>query len=226
MSDEYTKINTIFKREMKNGNPGRIIEGDFSKEEFKNIKLWHITEKIHGMNMRIIYDIFTPSANTSDWVYFRGKTDDAMIPGNLVDYLRKIFPVKKFEEIWPMKDSQYTVKKVILYGEGYGPKVQEGGGRYRDDASFILFDVKIDNWWLEPNNVKDIAQKFGIDYVPELGIMTMEEAIAIVKEQKPISRISKDRTYIAEGIVARSYPLVLFRNGEPVIWKLKVKDYK
>ena len=29
-----------------------------------------------------------------------------------------------------------------------------------------------------------------------------------------------------EGIVARSHPLMLFRNGNPVMFKLKAIDYK
>ena len=30
-----------------------------------------------------------------------------------------------------------------------GMKIQKGGGRYiKDEVSFILFDVKIDKWWL------------------------------------------------------------------------------
>ena len=29
-----------------------------------------------------------------------------------------------------------------------------------------------------------------------------------------------------EGVVVRSYPLMLFRDGSPIMWKLKVKDYK
>jgi len=29
----------------------------------------------------------------------------------------------------------------------------------------------------------------------------------------------------AEGIVARSHPLMLFRNSNPIMWKLKIKDY-
>jgi len=47
-----------------------------------------------------------------------------------------------------------------------------------------------------------------------------------VENQKPISKISKDRTLVAEGIVARAYPMFLFRDGTPVMWKLKVRDFK
>ena len=47
----YPKINTIWKRDEK----GYILEGDYSAEEFKNIKEWDVSEKIDGMNMRVLY---------------------------------------------------------------------------------------------------------------------------------------------------------------------------
>ena len=38
-----------------------------------------------------------------------------------------------------------------------GMKIQKGGGRYiKDEVSFILFDVKIDKWWLRrPDSSSD-----------------------------------------------------------------------
>lgn len=219
---EYTKINTLWKREVKDGKPtGKILEGEYSKEEFKNIKNWHVTEKIDGTNVRIIYteNLF----HVSYTVEIKGKTDDAQMNLKLVDFLNKTFTVDKLKPIF-RKGNEEKIN-VILYGEGYGPNVQKGGGRYRNDVSFILFDVWIDGWWLEPKNVKDIAQKLGIDYVPELGIMTIDEIVSLVKSGFK-SKISKDTTLDAEGIVARSYPLVLFRDGKPLIFKLKKRDYQ
>jgi len=49
---KYPKINTIWKRD--ESNKFKIIEGDFSKQEFANIKNWQITEKIDGTNIRLI----------------------------------------------------------------------------------------------------------------------------------------------------------------------------
>ena len=39
-----------------------------------------------------------------------------------------------------------------------GMKIQKGGGRYiKDEVSFILFDVKIDKWWLRRPDIEEIA---------------------------------------------------------------------
>ena len=231
MSDKYIKINTLWKRNMEKGeNKGKIIEGEYSKPEFKNIKLWRTSEKIHGTNIRVKYHIDPISGEGI--VSFGGKTDDAQISVKLFEYLQKTFTLEKMEKALMFKDE--LPQKATLYCEGYGARLQKGGGRYRDDVSVILFDALIDGWWIDQDNVTDIAQKLGIDRVPELGIMTEEEIVFLVKNQRPcgkpegnfISKIAKDKTYVAEGIVARSYPLMLFRDGTPIMFKLKVVDFK
>lgn len=211
---KYVKINTIWKRDKK----GNIIPGEYSKAEIPNIKMWHLSEKIHGRCTKVTFE----RKDKQEKLLFGGKTDDAEIPVRLLNHLQDTFKIEDFKRIWDGEEDT----EVTLFGEGYGVGTQKGGGRYRDVASFILFDVWIDGWWLEPHNVKDIAKKLGIEYVPELGIMTEEEAIDIVENQRPYSKISKDRTLVAEGIVARAYPMVLFRDGTPAMWKLKVRDFK
>jgi len=205
---KYPKINTIWKRDEKNNM--NIIEGDFSCPEFDAIKKWHITEKIDGTNIRILYNGEEP--------IFYGRTDEAQIPPFLLDYLKGKFTRELLNKQFPEARNG-----ILLYGEGYGNKIQSVGKKYREDNSFILFDALIDGWWLEPDKVKSLAKELGTDYVPKLGIRTKEEAISLVQSSFP-SAISKE--YLnAEGVVARSHPLMLFRNGEPIMWKLKTKDY-
>ena len=206
---KYPKLQTLWKRD--ENNKFRIIEGDFSKDEFANIKNWLITEKIDGTNIRVKYEGGT--------VRFDGRTDEAQIPAHLVAALEAMFNANHFES-----NLDPLPKKMILYGEGYGAKIQKGGGLYRDDAGFILFDVWADGWWLNRESVEDIAEKLNIPVVPVLGIMSWKEASDLVKTN-PASIVA-DQPKIAEGFVARSHPLVLFRNGDPVMWKLKVRDFQ
>ena len=35
-------------------------------------------------------------------------------------------------------------KEAYVFGEGYGPKIQTGGGLYSDTPKFIVFDITID----------------------------------------------------------------------------------
>jgi len=207
---EYPKINTIWKRD--ENDKFNIIEGDYSCPEFDAIKTWHITEKIDGTNIRVIFD---RSKNLE--LKFLGKTDKSEIPLFLIEYLKQAFDKELFIKQFP------DFLKVVLYGEGYGNRIQSVGKKYRGDASFILFDTLIDGWWLEPDKTKALAKELNIDYVPELGIMTKEKTISLVQHGFP-SALAKQNLN-AEGVVARSYPFMLFRNGKPITWKLKSNDY-
>jgi hypothetical protein len=111
---------------------------------------------------------------------------------------------------------------VILYGEGYGVKIQSGG-LYRPDVSFILFDVYLpsQNIWLKRDSVEDIAKAFGIDVVPIILTGTLQEAIDYVKT-KPMSTIG---TAPMEGLVCRPAVELYDRMGRRVIVKVKVKDF-
>lgn len=210
---KYPKINTIWKRDER--NKFNIIEGDFSCPEFDAVKSWHITEKIDGTNIRVIWNMQRENSPA-----FLGRTDDAQIPPFLLEKLKGIFTREKLLKQFP--DSEL----VVLYGEGYGNKIQSAGKRYRKDNSFIIFDANIGGWWLEPEKVKQLATELEIDYVPDYGIMTKEEAIVLVKDGLVKSKIAEDKSLVMEGIVARSHPLMLFRNGEPIMWKIKHKDYR
>lgn len=206
----YPKIETLFKRDEKFN-----ITDEIRCPEFDNIKKWLITEKIDGTNIRIIY---TPD----DKLLIRGKTDRASIPTFLLEELQGMFRMEKFKEIFP------DVKEVCLYGEGYGSKIQKGGGNYNKSNSFRLFDIWIDGWWLEWDSVEEIAKQLEIKTAPV--IMkdgTIKNAISLVKNEHLSDVAMQEGTYdtIIEGIVARAYPMLLFRNGIPVKFKLKCKDY-
>lgn len=203
---EYVKINTVQNRDQK----GKIILDSISKPHFENIRVWHATEKIDGTNIRIDCDI-------GAGYEIKGKTDNADLHPMLIDGIHKCFPDERLIE-----DVFSKASKVVLYGEGYGPKIN-GGGKYRKDHSFILFDVLIDNkWWLDYSKVKDIAEKLNIDVVPSFGMMTIYSAVEFVKSE-PKSLIAD---CVIEGLVLTPEPVMLFNNGTPIKTKIKVKDYK
>jgi len=223
---KYPKIETLFKRD-----ENFKITDEIRLPEFENIKRWLITEKIDGTNIRVIYE---PAINSyiEGRLLFRGRTDNAQIPTFLLEELQKMFTIKKIKSILKGEPT----KGVCLYGEGYGAKIQKGGGNYNKGNSFRLFDVWIDGWWLEWDSVVEVAEKLGIKTVPTLPVFTSKtatmnttEAISIIKRRAFLSEVARrenNTEILAEGIVARAYPMMLFRNGTPIKWKLKVKDYK
>jgi hypothetical protein len=214
---KYPKIDTLFKRDTEKKNT--IMVGEYSKDEFTNIKTWLFTEKVDGTNIRVNYDFTTKE------ITFDGKTDDAEIPARLYKVLTRMFTPAVLDSAFAPSDPEKPLPgKVTLYGEGYGPGIH-GGETYRSDLSFILFDVLVDQWWLERANVEDVAKKLNISVVPIKGIGSLELGIELVKQagQSLITPLERP----IEGIVATSYPMMMFRkDGMPIKWKLKVKDYR
>ena len=207
--NEYHKIETLFERDT-NGTK-KLIEGQFRNEvvEFLADNVWVFTEKIDGTNIRIHWD--------GHKVEFAGRTDRAQIPKPLMDYLTITFGSMEAEEMFEQK---FGESDVILFGEGYGPKIQNGGA-YRSDVSFILFDVQIGDTWLKRDSVEDIAKTFGIDVVPIIFTGNLQQAVDYVKT-KPKSTIG---TANMEGLVGRPMVEMKDRMGKRVIVKIKVCDF-
>lgn len=204
---EYHKIQTIFKRDMQN-NGKRLIEGEWSKPEFEYLadNTWAFTEKVDGTNIRIMWD--------GEKVTFGGKTDNAQLPSKLVERLREMFPDgERLKNV-------FGTSAACLYGEGYGAGIQKGGN-YRADQSFVLFDVKIGNYWLERWNVLDIATKLAIEVVPVIGVGRLYDAVNSARAGFK----STWGDFQAEGIVARPTVEMLNRHGERIIAKIKCRDF-
>lgn len=211
--NEYTKIETIFERDMEGSK--KLIEGKFRNEtvEFLKDNQWICTEKVDGTNIGIVWD--------GHKVSYQGRTERAQIPAHLMNKLIKMFGGETNEELFEQK---FGETQVILFGEGYGAKIQKGGGSYRSDVSFILFDVYLpeQNLWLKRDALEDIARTFGIDVVPIILTGTLHEAVDFVK-QKPKSTIG---VADMEGLVCKPAVDMLDRMGRRVIVKVKVRDFE
>ena len=166
---EYHKIQSIFKRDMTSKRK-TLIEGEWTLPKFEYLagNAWAFTEKVDGTNIRVIFK--------DGGVTFGGRTEDAQIPAKLVERLNERFlPLAvKFGEV-------FADGSAVLYGEGYGAKIQKGGGNYRADQDFVLFYVRVGDLWLQRSDVEDVAQKLGIDVVPIIGEGTLHDAIASAK---------------------------------------------
>lgn len=212
---EFEKINTIFERDMMTHKINDVI----CRPEFELIKHWEVQEKIDGMNIGVGF-VAKPDV---DEMWIQGRGDNAQIPGDLMTYLKNHFSTDKFKAAFP---TLRAGEKVIIYGEGCGAGIQKGG-IYGKEKHFVVFDVLVGTWWLTPDNVRDVAAKFNVPTVPtimEKG--TVEQIIDYVKA-KPKSMYAQQmgNDGITEGIVAKTEPRLFMRDGSPLIFKLKVRDY-
>lgn len=215
---EYPKIQTLFERnEDFSIDPTRI-----KRPVYSTIKEWDVTEKVDGTNIRVILDPGFPGAHdidpTAPSVRFEGRIDRAIVPGDLLQSLAKLFPMDKLA-------AQFQTP-VILYGEGYGAGIQKVGKLYRPDKSFILFDVLVGGkWWLGTKAVADVALSLGCNVVPYLGRMTLDEIIGLVQRES-WSDLAATNLCPREGIVARPIETLFDSRHERVILKLKTSDFK
>ena len=207
---EYHKIETVFNRSTDGDK--RLIWGDYRNEtvEYLANNIWQFTEKIDGTNIRIHWDGHN--------VEIGGRTDRAQIPKHLMDYLSATFLTPEVEELF---EQTYGEKDVMLFGEGYGAKIQNGG-EYRSDVSFILFDVLIGDNWQSREWVEATAKMFGIDVVPIVLEGTIGDGIDYVMQHNN-STIGKA---VMEGVVGRPKVEMKDRLGNRIIVKIKWKDFK
>lgn len=215
---EYDKIPGPFKRHTSGPNKNKLIAWEWSSPELQYLANlnWIFTEKVDGTNIRVIWDGHKPE--------FRGRTDRAQLPPKLLKALTEMFPEELFEQ-------KFGSDSVILFGEGYGAGISKGGGNYREDNSFILFDVKIDEWWLQRKSVEDIADSLGIDAVPVRYDIALSEAIRVMSEVELYSQVAEvgargleKKIPVAEGVVGIPSVPMFNRKGDRIIVKLKGRD--
>lgn len=200
---EYPKIQTVWKRDP----DGKILAGEFATPELEFLSQceWEWTEKVDGTNIRVFCE--------GEYIEYGGRTANAQIPAKLVAHLHQTFEVAAFAAI-------FAGAPVTLFGEGYGAGIQKGGGNYRPDQGFILFDVLVGRWWLRRDDVLDVASKLGIPAVPVIGRGSLPDMCVGVQTQTSLLGAP-----VPEGIVARTPEMLLARNGQPILAKIKRKDY-
>lgn len=208
---EYPHIDTIYKRD----DRGRLRLGEFSRDEFAYLadNQWIGTEKVDGTNIRVIFD-----ASASTAIRFGGKTDNAQMPTFLYDKLTAIFQTGDMVE----RLGKQFDESAILYGEGYGARIQKGGGNYNPaGVDFVLFDVKVGDWWLKREDVEEVAWNLGLRVVPILLKGTLSEAVTFVRHGFD----SSWGDFRAEGLVLLPAVPLHARGGHRIITKIKHRDF-
>lgn len=209
---EYHKIETVYERDTTGSK--KLIEGQFRNPAVEYLKdtFWEWTEKIDGTNIRIHWD--------GHQVSFGGRTDNAQIPAPLVNRLNDLFGGETNAQLFEQK---FGETEITLYGEGYGAKIQKGGGLYNSDGvDFIMFDARVGDLWLTRESVWDIANTFGVEVVPVVLRGDIDDAVKYVRS-RPMSTIG---TAPMEGLVGRPMVELKDRRGSRIIVKVKVRDFE
>ena len=207
----YHKIETIYNRDTTGTK--KLIPGSWRDETVKYLAglHWQFTEKIDGTNIRVMWDGHNVSVG--------GRTERASIPAHLMNKLLEMFGGEETEQLF---EQMFGEREVILFGEGYGNKIQGVGSQYRNDVSFILFDVMINGNYQSRSTVEEVATAFACDIVPIVLEGTLQDAVDFVKSH-PKSTIG---TADMEGVVGRPVVELQDRCGNRIIVKIKYRDFK
>ena len=206
---QYHKIQTVYKRDPANYHK-TLLDGEFSLPEFAYLAAcpWVWTEKVDGTNIRVMWD------GTN--ITLGGKTDNVQLHADLVKHLQETFTQEVMLEVFGAESD------VCLYGEGCGAGIQKGGGNYYPDKRFVLFDVRIGEWWLQRKDIEGVAASLDIPIVPIIGCGSLPAMVDMVRTGFP----SAWGDFQAEGIVARPMVELQTRAGNRIITKLKAKDFR
>lgn len=238
---EYPKTENLWVR-----NPETHLmapQNGFRHHSFEQVDSWLVLEKIDGMNMRVIWEPHGPSSepaegwtNLDAWraqhaVTIAGRTDRAQIPGDLLANMEPFFTQETLENAFGRFDDEtdelLLPEKVVLYGEGFGAGIQQGG-HYRDDKGFILFDIAVCGRWQEWAEVERVAEVLGVPTVPVLGrgldTYNVQNLVAMMLDGRVTPREWGCSTDTPEGIIARTDPYLFDGYGRRVMFKHKIRD--
>lgn len=203
------KIDTLFER----AKDFSVNTSKFRRPEFALLQGWDVTEKVDGTSTLMHF--------TKDGFEVGGRTAKSNMTMEMTDVMWET--ANDAFDLATEVINRHGLETMTVYGELYGPKIQNGGN-YADSLEFRAFDVKTGDVFLSPNQFRDCVHELGIESVPFLGRMHVSAIVEACRTGFD-STFAK-RPVASEGIIAKS-PVELRNNaGKRLMWKLKHSDFK
>jgi hypothetical protein len=219
----YPSIETVFDRDT---TTHRLNFGAIRAPEVSCVKVWSVSEKIDGTNIRAIV--------TLDGITVKGRTDKAELPPGLEDAVRAALPshARLVEFFTEYRSKELPIDwSVTFYGEGYGAGIQKGGD-YSATKRFRVFDLMLGEKWTDDADMRSVCFNLDIPVVPFLGWT----------DSLPDTREGLDELFFGhgskvafedsgkigvqpEGIVAKPRHVLLDKHGDRVMWKLTYREF-
>lgn len=216
---KYGKLYTLFERDKK----FKVIDILNPKlDGITNIKEFIITEKIDGTNCGVV---LTPDKQ----ILIRKRSD--VVEDDKQHHLyfeaTNDVPFDKIKKYFEDSDAL-----VIIFGEACGGNIQKVGQNYSLSPTFLVFDVKVGNSYLDWASLEKFCDEVGLKTVPRLSnrinISKKDLNIEGMKNlllKYPKTNVKGGKGGDSEGVVVRSEPPLLNKFGTRMMFKIKFKDY-
>lgn len=192
----------------------RKIPNLYKNKEILLFKQCFSSEKVHGTSTHVKYDVESDSLS-----FFSG--------GCQHENFLKIFDHENLIEAFRQNAAEHPHKKITMFGEGYGGKMQRMSDTYGKELRFIAFEVLIDECWMGVPQADRIATRLGFEFVPYKLINTTEEEInaEMMADSEIAIRRGMGPGKMREGIVLRPPVELQHPNGGRIIVKHKRPEF-
>lgn len=183
----------------------------------KDEKVW-VSEKLHGTSSRfgIENGKFLVGSRNRQLKY---PLDEGQ---TITSTYIKVFERENIGQKLLQLQNEFPENKIIsVYGEIVGPGIQGKMFKYgQDEPSFFLYDIKIDEKYLDYSDFLRLSTKYEIKTVPILAEnISSEEAISMVDGKSTLDN------HIREGIVIKPMKEAFHRRLGRVALKIVSKEY-
>lgn len=189
---------------------GYLHIGNLYKEQtILLFKECYAMEKVHGTSAHITW-------KDNNLTFFSG--------GEKHDRFVSLFDQEKLREEFEQRFSGFSV---VVYGEAYGGRQQGMSHTYGQELRFIVFDIQINDLWLNVPKMDKVATDLGFEVVPWVKLSTDIEILNAERDKPSEVAVRRGMGHdkMREGIVVRPIEEMTMNNGERVMAKHKGEKF-
>lgn len=187
------------------------IQNLYANQDILLFKECYALEKIHGSSAHISFNLIEPNKIN----YHSGGEKNTKFVA--------LFDQQKLLEVFP----NFGVSKIVVFGEAYGGVMQHMSHTYGKELKFIVFDIRMDDNWLNVPNAESVAKTLGLEFVYYEKISTSLEEIDKQRDADSVQAVRNGMGtgHKREGVVLRPLIELTKNNGERVCAKHKIKAF-